>query len=155
MEEKKRRSPISDPLKEEICLRIRRGEFPPETKLPSLRKLAQQYSVSLSTMTGVMGDLCREGVLISRSKSGFFVTGELLDRRKIALLYYFYGIDFPKVEMIRAIQAELTRQGKAFISHDVQVSPMDPEFLARNYSAVLAACYDDVDQDDLCFLTGL
>ena len=148
-QEKKRRSPVSDPLLEAISLRIRRGEFRAGMKMPSLRTLAQEYAVSLSTVTGVMGELCRRGVLVSQSKRGFFVTGEALEQQKIALLYYFHGIATPKVQMIRAIQKELTRQGKPFFSHDVQVSPIDANYIARNYSAVIAACYDDVDQDNL------
>lgn len=50
---------------------LRRGD-----KLPSIRKLSEDLSVSRTTVETAYGQLCAEGYIISRAKSGFFVEAE-------------------------------------------------------------------------------
>lgn len=51
------------------------GELQPGEKIPSVRKAAAYYHVSLTTVQSAYFDLCADGYIIAHSKSGYFVAG--------------------------------------------------------------------------------
>lgn len=52
---------------------IRSGELTAGDKVPSVRKAAQIYGVSVTTIQNAYFDLCADGYIIAREKSGYFV----------------------------------------------------------------------------------
>ena len=55
-------------LKQEITTRLEPG-----SKLPSIRKIAQEYGISKNTVQSAYGQLYAEGYIESRPKSGYYV----------------------------------------------------------------------------------
>ncbi|MBQ1546074.1 MAG: PLP-dependent aminotransferase family protein [Clostridia bacterium] len=64
---------------ENIRTAISSGALKKGDKLPSVRGLAQDISVSRTTVETAYEQLCAEGYIESRAKSGFFVVAEQLD----------------------------------------------------------------------------
>lgn len=56
------------------------GELQPGDKIPSVRKAAGIYNVSLTTVQSAYFELCADGYIIAHSKSGYFVSGILHDQ---------------------------------------------------------------------------
>ena len=56
------------------------GELQPGDKIPSVRKAAGIYNVSLTTVQSAYFELCADGYIITHSKSGYFVSGILHDQ---------------------------------------------------------------------------
>lgn len=50
------------------------GELMPGEKIPSVRKAAESYRVSLTTVQSAYFELCADGYIIAQSKSGYFVS---------------------------------------------------------------------------------
>jgi len=57
------------------------GVFPPGMKLPSSRKLARQLDVARNTVVAAYQQLVADGYLVSRQRSGIFVSEEMLRTR--------------------------------------------------------------------------
>lgn len=51
------------------------GELQSGDKIPSVRKAATTYNVSLTTVQNAYFELCADGYIIAHSKSGYFVSG--------------------------------------------------------------------------------
>lgn len=65
--------PTMDELIEDLVRRIEQGVFPPGTKIPSGRELADHYDVSPSTIARAIATLRQRGVLVGRPGRGVFV----------------------------------------------------------------------------------
>ena len=50
------------------------GELSAGEKVPSVRNAARIYNVSITTVQNAYFDLCADGYLLSRDKSGYYVT---------------------------------------------------------------------------------
>lgn len=60
-------------IADDLTARIRSGEYPPGSKLPSLRELADLYSVSVSTIQRAL-ELTRDrGLTVGRAGAGVYV----------------------------------------------------------------------------------
>lgn len=66
--------PIYAQLAEQMELKICSGVYPPGSRLPSVRDLAQEASVNPNTMQRALAKLEEEGLLITNRTSGRFVT---------------------------------------------------------------------------------
>jgi len=66
--------PIYAQLIEHIALAVITGEFPPGSRLPSVRELASEAGVNPNTMQRAFGELEREGLLFTQRTAGRFVT---------------------------------------------------------------------------------
>jgi GntR family transcriptional regulator/MocR family aminotransferase len=64
-------------IRQKIVDGINNGVFPAGTRLPSSRKLAQQLDVSRNTVVAVYQELTADGYIVSRQRSGIFVSDEL------------------------------------------------------------------------------
>ncbi len=60
---------------------IIKGTFPAESRLPSSRRLAQQLDVSRNTVVAVYQELIADGYIVSRQRSGIFVSKTLPESR--------------------------------------------------------------------------
>jgi GntR family transcriptional regulator/MocR family aminotransferase len=60
---------------------ILNGTFPPGMKLPSSRKLATQLEVARNTVVAAYQQLIADGYLVTRQRSGIFVSEEILESR--------------------------------------------------------------------------
>lgn len=63
----------SDQIFEDLADRIRSGEYPPGTELPSYRELAVLYSVGRTTMSVVLKRLKDAGLVVGVRGRGVFV----------------------------------------------------------------------------------
>jgi GntR family transcriptional regulator/MocR family aminotransferase len=68
-------------IRQKIVDGIVNGAFPPGMKLPSSRKLAQQLEVARNTVVASYQQLIADGYLISRHRSGIFVSEDILKTR--------------------------------------------------------------------------
>ena len=66
-------TPLYDQITRMLKHEIRTGALAAGTKLPSKRKLADQLSVSVTTVDTAYGQLVSEGFLDAQPKRGFFV----------------------------------------------------------------------------------
>ncbi len=66
--------PIYSQLVEQIELKICSGEYPPGSKIQSVRDLAQEAAVNPNTMQKALSKLEEDGLLITNRTSGKFVT---------------------------------------------------------------------------------
>lgn len=71
--------PIYQLIAEAIQADIESGKLSEHSRLPSIRKMAEQYDVSVGTIRHVYTLLNREGAIVSRRGQGTFVAGTLAD----------------------------------------------------------------------------
>jgi GntR family transcriptional regulator / MocR family aminotransferase len=64
-------------LRQMLVAAIREGQLPPGSALPSCRKLAETLEVARNTVALAYQDLVEEGFLVSRQRSGYFVSQEI------------------------------------------------------------------------------
>ncbi len=69
--------PIYIQLIEEIELKIFSGEYPPGSKLPSVRDIAQEASVNPNTMQRALSKLEEDGLVITHRTSGRTITEDV------------------------------------------------------------------------------
>ena len=69
--------PSSREIADDLSARIRSGEYPPGSKLPTLRELAALYSVSVSTIQRALDRVDERGLIISSQGRGTFVVDDL------------------------------------------------------------------------------
>ena len=69
--------PIYIQLIEEIELKIFSGEYPPGSKLPSVRDIAQEASVNPNTMQRALSKLLEDGLVITHRTSGRTITEDV------------------------------------------------------------------------------
>jgi GntR family transcriptional regulator/MocR family aminotransferase len=72
---------LQNQIRQKIVDGIVNGAFPPGMKLPSSRKLAQQLEVARNTVVASYQQLIADGYLVSRHRSGIFVSEEILKTR--------------------------------------------------------------------------
>ncbi len=70
--------PLYKQLYTQIREQILSGKLPSDAKLPSVRDLASELSASRNTVDGAYQELCAEGYIYSKRRSGYFVSA--LDR---------------------------------------------------------------------------
>ena len=75
--------PIYTQLVEQLQIRIVTGTYPPASRLPSVRELAEEAAVNPNTMQRALSELENRGLVFSQRTAGRFVTE---DARRITLL---------------------------------------------------------------------
>ena len=68
--------PIYAQLIDRLEMRIISGFYPPESRLPSVRELAQEASVNPNTMQKALAELERSELIYSQRTSGRYITGD-------------------------------------------------------------------------------
>lgn len=108
-------SPIYLQIAGIIKFRILRGEYPPGTRIPSVRELAQEAAANPNTMQMALALLKSEGLLITRRTTGRTVTEHqeliLLTRRTLAKEYVkrLSALDF-SIEEINELMQEASKE---------------------------------------------
>lgn len=69
--------PICPQISELLCLRIAKGDFKPNEKLPSVREVAVTTGVNPNTVQRSLEELERKGILYSVRGSGWFVCEDI------------------------------------------------------------------------------
>jgi GntR family transcriptional regulator len=64
-------------IADDLTGRIRAGEYPPGSRLPTLRELADLYSISVSTVQRALSLVEDRGLIVSPQGRGIFVVDEL------------------------------------------------------------------------------
>lgn len=95
--------PIYTQLVERMQLRIVTGEYPPGSRLSSVRDLAAEAAVNPNTMQRALSELESTGLVYSQRTAGRFVTE---DSEKIAALRELLGR-----EKVRRFLAEMRELG--------------------------------------------
>ena len=95
--------PIYIQLIEEIQLRIFSGEYPPGSKLPSVRDIAQEASVNPNTMQRALSKLEEDGLVITHRTSGRTITEDvaLIKRAKNKLAVQQIIASVEKMQQMR------------------------------------------------------
>jgi GntR family transcriptional regulator / MocR family aminotransferase len=75
-------TPLYQQLYRQIRDQVLSGELPAHSRLPSIRDLAAELEISRNTVDGAFQELCAEGYLYSKSRSGYYVSS--LDRELTA-----------------------------------------------------------------------
>lgn len=70
----------------DLRARIQSGELKPGGPIPSLRALTRRHGVSMPTVQRALNQLHGEGLVVSRERSGFFVTDPERDGHLAKLL---------------------------------------------------------------------
>ncbi len=72
----------SDEIADDLEDRIRGGDYPPGSKMPPHRELANLYDMGMTSITGVMRVLRERGLVIGRQGKGVYVVEKLPPRRR-------------------------------------------------------------------------
>lgn len=72
-------TPLYRQLFQQIREKILSGKLPAHFKLPSIRDTAEELSASRNTVEGAFQELCAEGYIYSKARSGYFVSA--IDQR--------------------------------------------------------------------------
>lgn len=72
--------PLYQQIAEVIRERIRSGEYPPRTRVPSIMTLTAEFGAAEVTVRKGLDILKREGVLVTTPGRGTFVAGETKGR---------------------------------------------------------------------------
>lgn len=67
-------TPLYRQLYQKIRYQVLTGDLPANSKLPSIRDLAVELEISRNTVEGAFQELCAEGYLYSKPRSGYFVS---------------------------------------------------------------------------------
>lgn len=67
-------TPLYRQLFQQVQEKILSGKLPAHFKLPSIRDLAQELATSRNTVEGAFQELCAEGYIYSKARSGYFVS---------------------------------------------------------------------------------
>jgi len=79
--------PIYPQLIEQIQLKIFSGEYPPGSRLPSVRDMAQEAAVNPNTMQRALAKLEEDGLIVTHRTSGRTVTEDarMIEKAKAKL----------------------------------------------------------------------
>ncbi len=72
---------LQSQIRQKMVEAILLGNFPPERRLPSSRKMAEQLGVARNTVVLAYQQLIDEGYLVSRERSGIYVNEKILEGR--------------------------------------------------------------------------
>jgi DNA-binding GntR family transcriptional regulator len=60
-------------VKNDLELKIIRGEYAAGERIPPVRKIAEIYEIGTSTATKTLAQLCKDGIIYQRRGVGYFV----------------------------------------------------------------------------------
>ncbi len=112
--------PIWQQLTEQLTLRILKGEYPPGSKLPTVRELANQAGVNPNTMQRAMAALEQNGLAVANRTAGRTVTEDTAvigaakkERARAAVagcLQILAGLGYSQEDAIVFIKEELNHE---------------------------------------------
>lgn len=70
--------PLYQQLYSSISSAIENGKLPKDTKLPSIRRIAEDLNISRTTVETAYQQLCVEGYILSKPQRGYYVQADLM-----------------------------------------------------------------------------
>ena len=95
------RTPMYEQLYRYFVSEIHAGRLSEGEKLPSKRALCAHLGVSLSTVETAYGLLAAEGYIISRAKSGYYVSDFVAFQPPAQAHSQFVSLPFPPLQKLR------------------------------------------------------
>lgn len=155
--------PMYQQVRQDLLARIRRGEFPPGSLLPSENQLCKQYDVSVTTARRAFLELVKEGVV--QRKAG---VGTMVSPRVRSLRLSFLSIDYegdawrrmPSVmgELVAGVGAVCWQRDASFsmtgVGSDEAVGYLRGLVEERSVDGVLLRTADDISEEYLEVLEG-
>lgn len=119
--------PIYAQLVEQLKRRIVTGDYPPGSKLPSVRELASEAAVNPNTVQRAFAELERSGLIYTQRATGKFVTDDapaILDARRQlasaqieAFLSAMRSMGYLPVEAVSMLEQAVEEQKKEEEQH--------------------------------------
>lgn len=97
---------LYEKIHQTLAYQIKSGLYKDNEKLPSIRILAEQYSVSKNTIITVLEKLVDDGLIHSRSRSGFFITEQHSESTA-----HFATIDIDDIDELWLMRRQLENFG--------------------------------------------
>ena len=101
--------PLYKDVKRQLMEALTRGEWKPGEAIPSERRLAERFGISIGTVRKAIDELVAENILIRQQGRGTFVATHNRDR----LLFYFFHVvpeqgpkEYPEVELLSFARAK-------------------------------------------------
>ena len=146
------RRPIVRHIQESLRERIRAGELVPGDKLPSMRRLSEEFSCSLGMVKQAVNTLAAQGVLRSAPRRGVFVASTRPTEREIVLI-------LPHLE-IQRLHLAVVGVRQAIGDRDLRISihatagptggePGMPEYLTSSQVAGALVLLPSGDEHDM------
>lgn len=108
---------LHEKVAEEAARLIHSGAFRPGDKLPSVRKLCQNYGISLTTAVRAYLELENVGLIEGRPKSGFYVRAQIQRRFKETL---------PPRPVTTPLTLDQVRERMLTGDNDAEIIPLGP-----------------------------
>jgi GntR family transcriptional regulator len=123
--------PLYKDVKRQVMEALTRGEWKPGEAIPSERRIAERFGISIGTVRKAIDELVAENILIRQQGRGTFVATHTRDR----LLFYFFHIvpeqgpkEYPEVELLSFVRAKAERG----VADRLQIEAGDPVLRIRN-----------------------
>jgi GntR family transcriptional regulator len=123
--------PLYKDVKRQLMEALTRGEWKPGEAIPSERRIAERFGISIGTVRKAIDELVAENILIRQQGRGTFVATHTRDR----LLFYFFHIvpeqgpkEYPEVELLSFVRAKAERG----VADRLQIEAGDPVLRIRN-----------------------
>jgi GntR family transcriptional regulator len=123
--------PLYKDVKRQLMEALTRGEWKPGEAIPSERRIAERFGISIGTVRKAIDELVAENILIRQQGRGTFVATHTRDR----LLFYFFHIvpeqgpkEYPEVELLTFVRAKAERG----VADRLQIEAGDPVLRIRN-----------------------
>ena len=123
--------PLYKDVKRQLMEALTRGEWKPGEAIPSERRIAERFGISIGTVRKAIDELVAENILIRQQGRGTFVATHTRDR----LLFYFFHIvpeqgpkEYPEVELLSFARAKAERG----VADRLQIEAGDPVLRIRN-----------------------
>lgn len=105
--------PIYEQIYDQLKKLIIKGDYAPESQLPSIRSLAKEVKVSVITIKKAYEDLERDGYIYSIPSKGYYV----LEQDKKALKEYYLNQIDEHLSNIRALGDAIDMDDKQIIEY--------------------------------------
>ena len=139
----------TDEIRNEIIEMIRLGIISPGEKLPSIRKTAKKYEVSITPVSDAYNSLVAQQLVESRPQSGYFVTSSIENLQKMLDLQLHVGLNksehYSMVDDFFAGYSEIAFN----VNNDIRfsygsTSATSSIYPEMNFNACLAECVHDL-----------
>jgi GntR family transcriptional regulator len=123
--------PLYKDVKRQLMEALTCGEWKPGEAIPSERRIAERFGISIGTVRKAIDELVAENILIRQQGRGTFVATHTRDR----LLFYFFHIvpeqgpkEYPEVELLSFVRGKAERG----VADRLQIEAGDPVLRIRN-----------------------
>jgi GntR family transcriptional regulator len=144
--------PLYKDVKRQLMEVLTRGEWKAGEAIPSERRLAERYGISIGTVRKAIDELVAENILIRQQGRGTYVASHNRDR----LLFYFFHIvpeqgpkEYPEIRLLSYAKAKADRVAALRLA----IEPGDPVLRIRNVLSLGGApvIIDDLTLPAACF----